>query len=152
MVLKRFAQLPISLYRIQASSAVSLREYAAQMAKGLSPYDLKTYDGKVLPVEGDDFHTPNGMLVRPFSEQFLNYLRNYKGDPLVYCFPVGLRLPHGIVAIHEYSDHWSFQTTRPVLLEQFNEKLKQFLDDNVSVTRDLFLEIQQLNNDEQLDH
>ena len=148
MGLKRFTQLPVTLYRIQAKPEVNLRDFALQMAKGRTSYDLKTVDGKVLPMEGDEFHTPNGMSLRPNSENMLNILRNFKGSPRVYCLPVGLKLPEGLVVLHEHSDHWSMQTTRPVPLPQLNAEMTKLLAGTVSVTKEQFLEAQEDEDDQ----
>jgi hypothetical protein len=64
MSMKRFQRLPLSLFRIQAGPTVSLRDYDTQMAKNRLSYDLKLHGNLVLPMQGDVFHTPNGMSLR----------------------------------------------------------------------------------------
>lgn len=146
--MKRFAQLPITLYRIQAKPNVNLRDWGDQMSKGRTSYDLKTVDGMVMPMEGDTFHTPNGMSLRPSSERMVEILKNFRGSPRVYALPVGTILPEGLVVFHEHSDHYSMQTTVPVPLPVFNDQLTKFLSGCVSVTKEQFLEAQDDEDDQ----
>ena len=46
---KRFTQLPLTLYRIQPRLPVVLRDFNAQMEKQRASFDLKTHNGLVLP-------------------------------------------------------------------------------------------------------
>ncbi len=48
-VVRRFTQLPLTLYRIQPQLPVSLREFASQKEKGRTSFDLITHNGLVLP-------------------------------------------------------------------------------------------------------
>jgi hypothetical protein len=137
--MKRFTQLPISLYRIQVKPKVNLRDFDVQMAKGNSAYDLKTVDGMVLPMEGNTFHTPNGMSLRPNTMTMLNVLENFRGSPRVYALHAGTTLPDGLVVIHEHSDHYSLQTTKPIPLPDLNDKITDLLDSCISVTKEQFL-------------
>ena len=138
--MKRFTQLPLTLYRIQAKPTVNLRDYAEQLAKGRTSYDLKTTNGKVLPMDGDTFHTPNGMSLRPNSPVMKTILENFRGNPRVYCMPVGTTLPDGLVVLHEHSDHYSMQTTEPITLSDLNAKLTALLAECPSATKEQFLE------------
>ena len=102
----------------------------------------------VLPMEGDRFHTPNGMSWRPNSANMLDILRNFKGSPTVYCLPVCMTLPPGLVAIHEHSDHWSLQTQVPVPLAQLNQSLTELLTGLVSTSKENFLAAQEDEDDQ----
>ena len=146
--MKRFTQLPISLYRIQAKPQVKLRDFAEQMALGRTSYDLKTVNGLVMPMEGDTFHTPNGMSLRPNGPNMISILQNFKGSPRVYALPVGMTLPKGLVAIHEHSDHWSLQTSEPIPLPDLNNKLTDLLATTISVTKEQFLAAQEDEDDQ----
>ena len=146
--MKRFSQLPLTLYRIQAKPKVNLRDWGDQMAKGRTSYDLKTIDGSVMPMEGDVFHTPNGMSLRPNSDIMIKILNNFRGSPRVYALPVGTTLPDGLVVFHEHSDHYSLQTTVPIPLPILNEKLTQLLANSVSVTKEQFLDAQEDEDDQ----
>lgn len=147
--MKRFSQLPLTLYRIQVKPQVNLRDWKDQMAKGRTSYDLKTTNGLVMPMEGDVFHTPNGMSLRPNSENMINILRNFRGSPRVYSLPVGTKLPDGLCVIHEHSDHYSLQTTEQIPLPALNDKLTRLLADAaVSVTKEQFLEAQDDEDDQ----
>jgi hypothetical protein len=146
--MKRFTQLPLTLYRIQAKPQVNLRDFALQMAKGRTSYDLKTVDGMVLPMEGDTFHTPNGMSLRPNSDTMIGILENFRGSPRVYSIPVGTTLPDGLVVFHEHSNHYSLQTTVPIPLPDLNDKMTDFLAGCISVTKEQFLEAQDDEDDQ----
>jgi hypothetical protein len=146
--MKRFTQLPVTLFRIQAKPQVNLRDFAEQISKGRTSYDLKTVSGLVLPMEGDKFHTPNGMSLRPKSDKMLDILRDFKGSPRVYCLHEGMNLPEGLVVIHEHSDHWSLQTSTPISLPDLNNKMTALLATTVNVTKEQFLAAQEDEEDQ----
>jgi hypothetical protein len=137
--MKRFTQLPLTLYRIQSKARVNLRDYFEQIAKGRTSYDLKTVKGMVMPMEGDKFHTPNGMSLRPNSPMMKTILENFRGSPRVYCLPVGTTLPDGLVVIHEHSDRYSMQTTVPIALAELEDKMTALLAECPSSTKEQFL-------------
>lgn len=126
--MKRFTSLPLTLYRIQGKLPVKLRDFDTQKALGRSSFDLKRHNGLVLPMEGDVFHTPNGMSLRPASQAMDQILEGFKDDVQVYRLHAGLPLPKHFVLFHEHSDHYSLQTAEPVSLEDFNERLTKFLE------------------------
>ena len=146
--MKRYHQLPITLYRMQVKPQVMLRDFAEQMAKGRTSFDLKTVNGLVLPMEGDKFHTPNGMSLRPKSSKMIDILKEFNGSPTVYALLCGIELPEGLVAIHEHSDHWSLQTTKPIPLFEYNQKLTDFLKTLPKSTRENFLAAQEDEDDQ----
>ena len=135
----RFVQLPRTLYRIQPKLQVSLRSFEAQQAKKRTSYDLKLHDGLVLPAQGDTFIGPNGMSLRPMGPKMVEILKGFKGNPRVYALLEGMTLPEGLIVLHEHSDHYSMQTTKPITLDELNEKMTQLLSTVTSVTRDEFL-------------
>lgn len=136
----RYTRLPITLYRIQGRLPVRLRDYETQMEKGRTSFDLKLHDGKVLPMEGLTFHTPNGMSLRPGNDKMREVLENFKGDPTVYRMHEGMELPKEFVVFHEHTDHYSMQTTEPIDLDSLNDKLTEFLKTLPSQTKQQFIE------------
>jgi hypothetical protein len=126
--MRRYTQLPLTLFRIQPRLPVSLRDYAEQMANGRTSYDLKTYDTIVRPMPADSpFHTPNGMSLRASSEKMATILREFRGEPRVYRMQEGTLLPSGLVVLHEHTDHYSLQVSEEMALAQFNQKLTDYL-------------------------
>lgn len=146
--LVRYTQLPLTLYRIQPTLRVALRDYDTQVAKGRTSFDLKLHDGLVLPMTGDTFHTPNGMSLRPNSPKMLDILSKFKGSPLIFSLLEGMVLPKGLVVIHEHTDHYSLQTTEPVTLPELNERMTKLLASCMHSTREQFLEAQNDENDQ----
>lgn len=138
--MRRYLQLPITLFRIQPRLPVSLRDYDEQMAAGRTSWDLKTYNSMVRPMPiGDPFHTPNGMSLRPSGETMASILRGFRGDPKVYRMQAGTTLPEGLVVLHEHSDHYSLQAAREMPLAELNASLTAYLQTLPSVTRDAWL-------------
>jgi hypothetical protein len=140
MKMQRFTQLPYSLFRIQRRFPVALREYSEQMALGRTSFDLKTINGVVHPMQGDTFTTPNGMSLRPISFTQMELAQNFVGDFRVYELAEGLKLPDGLVVLHEHSDHFSLQVSEPMSLMDFNFKLTELLRNSPSFTKEEHLE------------
>ena len=138
-VVKRFTQLPLTLFRIQPLLPVNLRNFEDQQRKGRASFDLKTVNGLVHPAVGNSFTGPNGMSLRPSSDVMRDILVNFRGSPLVYQLPTGLVLPEGLVILHEHSDHYSLQTTMPISLPELNAKMTTFLTSLQSCTKEQFL-------------
>jgi hypothetical protein len=138
--LERFTRLPYSLFRVQRRLPIALRDHDEQMALGRTFFDLKSVNGIVHPMEGDKFHTPNGMSLRPISFTQLKLANEFKGDFRVYELAEGLELPAGLVAIHEHSDHYSLQVTEPTPLVDFNIKLTRLLQSSPSFTKEEHIE------------
>jgi hypothetical protein len=134
--MERFTTLPYSLFRIQRRLPVSLREYAEQEALGRTAFDLKTSNGIVHPTVGAKFTTPNGMSLRPISFTQLKLVKEFKGKFSVYELEEGLKLPAGLVAIHEHSDHYSLQVTEPTPLADFNKMLTSLLRNSPTFTKE----------------
>ena len=140
-IVSRFKRLPVTLYRLQGRLPVSLRDYAKQMAAGRQSYDLKTHDdGKVHPAHGDTWIGPNGMSLRPATENMLHTAKNYRGNVTVYRMQEGMDMPDGLIVLHERDDHYSLQTDEPVELETLNDRLTEFLKTLPTQTRDQFVE------------
>ena len=136
----RYTRFPITLYRIQRALPVSLRDYDTAMSKGRTSFDFKLHDGLVLPMEGSKFHTPNGMYLRPGNDKMRELLANFKGDQRVFRMHEGMEVPKEFVLIHEHSDHYSMQTSEPIDLQSFNDKLTKFLQNLPSQTKEQFIE------------
>mmetsp|Transcript_39089 Transcript_39089/g.55031 ORF Transcript_39089/g.55031 Transcript_39089/m.55031 type:complete len:154 (+) Transcript_39089:14-475(+) len=140
-MVSRFKQLPVTLYRLQSKLPTKLREYAAQMAAGRQSYDLKLRDdGLVHPAAGDTFIGPNGMSLRPATENMLHIAKNYRGNVTVFRLQEGLKLPDGLVLLHERDDHYSLQTDEPVTLETLNSRITEVLAECPTQTRDQFVD------------
>ena len=140
-LVSRFKRLPVTLYRLQGRLPVNLRDYAEQMAKGRESYDLKRDEqGLVQPAVGDTFIGPNGMSLRPATENMLHIAKNYRGNVTVYRLSEGMDMPPGLVVLHERDDHYSLQTDEPVSLELLNSRLTELLEQCPSQTRDQFVE------------
>jgi hypothetical protein len=143
IIMQRFLRIPRTLYRIQPRLPVNLRDKATQEAKNRTSFDLIVHqDGRVHPMTGDIFHTPNGMSLRPPTEKMRQILEDFRGgDSLrIYRLQENLQLPDGLVVIHEHSDHYSLQTTRPVRLEDFNRHLTEFLQSLPSQSKQEFID------------
>ncbi|CAB9505359.1 expressed unknown protein [Seminavis robusta] len=141
-IVSRFKRLPVTLYRLQGRLPVNLRDHATQMAAGRQSFDLKRReaDGLVHPAQGDTWIGPNGMSLRPATENMLHIAKNYRGNVTVYRMQEGMDMPDGLIVLHERDDHYSLQTDEPVTLETLNERLTEFLETLPSQTRDQFVE------------
>jgi hypothetical protein len=139
--MKAFTQLPRTLYRIQPRLPVSLRDFDTQMKLGRSSFDLKLHDGKVMPMPlGSKFHTPNGMSLRPAGDNMVSILDSFSNTCKIYCMRGGIVLPEGLIVFHEHTDHYSMQTTVPIPLDEYNNKLTAFLESLPWQTKDQFIE------------
>lgn len=120
---------------------MTLRDFDTQMAKGRTSFDLKLDEkGFVQPVViGSKFTTPNGMSLRPAGDTMIQILKSFRGEPKIYHLACGLELPKGLVVYHEHSDHYSLQTSEPISLTMFNERLTKFLQELPAQTKEQFL-------------
>ncbi|KAG4067203.1 hypothetical protein HA402_000194 [Bradysia odoriphaga] len=150
ITMKRYTQLPLTLYRIQPRLPVALRDYDNQIAKARTSFDLKLDEkGFVQPLaEGTLFTTPNGMTLRPASDMMLQILKSFRGKPMVYQFACGMKLPKGFVVYHEHTDHYSLQTTEPIMLQAFNSRLTELLQSLPMQTREQFINQMDDDNDQ----
>lgn len=138
---KRFTKLPITLFRVQPRLPVNLRDFDTQQAKGRPAYDLKIHpDGLVHPADGDEFIGPNGMSLRPGTENMLAIVKAWRGDTMVYRLQEGLLLPDELIVLHERDDHYSMQTREPVLLETLNARITELLERSPVQTKEQFIE------------
>ena len=111
------------------------------MAAGRQSFDLKIHDdGLVHPAHGETWIGPNGMSLRPATENMLHIAKNYRGNVTVYRMQEGMDMPDGLVVLHERDDHYSLQTDEPVPLEELNSKLTHFLETLPKQTRDQFVD------------
>ncbi|KAJ4481271.1 hypothetical protein J3R30DRAFT_3656858 [Lentinula aciculospora] len=98
-------------------------ELAREM--GRISYDLKTVEGIVHPAEGPNFIGPNGCTLRePFSPTFQEVVRNFRGSD------IRIYLPESLVILHEHSDHFSIQCTKPMTLNALNQELTKFINEH----------------------
>ena len=87
--------------------------------------------------EESPFQTPNGMSLRPATQNMEENLRGFKGEPTVYRMHEGMQLPGPLVVYHEHTDHYSLQTQKTIKLLEFNEILSIFVQSLPSQTRHL---------------
>lgn len=140
--MKRFTVLPVTLFRIQPKLPVELRDHATQMAKQRTSFDLKTYTEKKLirPMEGDKFHTPNGLSLRPKGQTMAQILTEFRGSPTIFCIQAGTPLPERCVLLHEHTDHYSLQVAEEMPLDEFNTILNEYLKKHPIITKKAWLE------------
>ncbi|KAH9931962.1 uncharacterized protein B0H18DRAFT_988909 [Fomitopsis serialis] len=130
-LLGRYNHVPVELARVQSGSNVNLRDYEQQKALKRFSYDLKlSPEGLVLPAKGDNFIGPNGCSLRPpLSPTFQEVVRNFRGaNILVYVLKEGTPLPDSLTILHEHSDHYSLQCTKPMPLNELNAELTKFIN------------------------
>ena len=109
--------VPLTLFRICGKSRnIVLREYAVQTAKGSRSYDLTlAEDGLVHPAPLDDvFIGPNGASLRPAGINMWDIVSSRAGITNVLEIPEGVKIPEGLVLLHEHGDHYSLQCTKPM--------------------------------------
>ncbi|KAI9319559.1 hypothetical protein DFJ73DRAFT_635296 [Zopfochytrium polystomum] len=126
-LLGRHRVVPVDLFRINNTDKVVLRDYAAQFYLGRPSYDLVVAeDGMVHPRDGPNFEGPNGASVRPNGAFLQELVRNFRArNTVIYRLPEGLELPPELVILHEHTDHHSIQCTRPMTLEELNERVTE---------------------------
>ncbi|KAJ7696699.1 hypothetical protein B0H17DRAFT_1168043 [Mycena rosella] len=138
-LIARFAPgtpLPVDLARVQSGLNVRLRDYETQKALKRFSYDLKVQpDGLVHPADGPNFIGPNGCSMRePLSPTFQEVVRNFRGSNVgVFVINKGTILPETLTLLHEHSDHFSLQCTRPMALDELNEELTKFVTTHARV-------------------
>jgi hypothetical protein len=141
--MQRFNRFPVTLYRIQPSLPVNLREYDTQRALNRLSFDLKLHDGLVLPMQGNKFHTPNGMSLRQLSPKMESILNSFKGSSKklrIYRMQEYAQVPEDMILILEHTDHYSLQVKIPMTLEQFNVSLTSYLQTLPSMSMQEFFE------------
>jgi hypothetical protein len=103
-----------------------------------------------MPVkEGSPFTTPNGFSLRPASQKMIQILDSFNGNPTIYSFLTGMKLPDGFCIYHEHTDHYSLQTTEPISLEDYNRKVTELLMTLPTMTKQNFLDM--MNDDDDRD-
>eukprot|EP01129_Flabellula_baltica_P014886 TRINITY_DN7278_c0_g1_i1.p1 TRINITY_DN7278_c0_g1~~TRINITY_DN7278_c0_g1_i1.p1 ORF type:complete len:179 (+),score=35.26 TRINITY_DN7278_c0_g1_i1:122-658(+) len=127
----KYTKTPCPLFRIQTGSQVNLRVHDEQKKAGRVSYDLKLYDGLVKPLYEDgetEFIRPNGMSLRPKGNFMTQLVMEFRGRNIeIKMVPEGTPIPEGLVLIHEHTDHFAMQTTKPVSIDEFNKKLTEFM-------------------------
>ncbi|KAG6850367.1 hypothetical protein H0H93_014321 [Arthromyces matolae] len=125
-------KVPVDLARVQSGWSVKLRDYETQREQKRFSYDLKLKDGLVMPAEGPNFIGPNGCSLRePLSPTFQEVVRNFRGSNIVISvIPEGTPLPSTLQILHEHSDHYSLQCTKPMTLNELNEECTKFVSAN----------------------
>eukprot|EP01039_Chlorochromonas_danica_P005313 gene5315-5848_t len=124
--------VPLTLFRICGKSRnVVLREHAVQMAKGSRSYDLTLgEDGLVHPAPLDDvFIGPNGASLRPAGINMWDIVSSRRGITNVLEIPAGVKIPEGLVLLHEHGDHYSLQGTKPMKRKALEGIMNQFIAD-----------------------
>ena len=113
------------------------------MAKNRASFDLKLYNGQVLPMTGNKFHTPNGMSLRQASPKMMSILENFRGDQdllRIYRMQENSPVPKDMVLFLEHSDHYSLQVAVPMSLADFNYNLTEYLKSLPSMSKQEFIE------------
>ncbi|KAL9652489.1 hypothetical protein ABK040_000061 [Willaertia magna] len=132
----RYNHFPLNLFRIDTFKKVKLREYYRQMDAGKRAFDFVLQeDGKIHPMEGEIFTTPNGMSLRPGGHSLGHILAHYKKKVGLVLIPEGTIVPKDLVLIHEHSDHYSLQTTNICTEEELNERINYFLDNTDGIVK-----------------
>ena len=66
-------------------------------------------------------------MVLKYVLKFRDILTNYKAGTIVVMIPEGTVIPQDLILIHEHGDHYSLQTSVPILPSELNSKLTRFL-------------------------
>ncbi len=135
--------VPLTLFRICGKSRnIVLREYAVQTAKGSRSYDLTlAEDGLVHPAPLDDvFIGPNGASLRPAGINMWDIVSSRAGITNVLEIPEGVKIPEGLVLLHEHVDHYSLQCTKPMKRKALEGFMNQFIADFPFYSRDEYFE------------
>jgi hypothetical protein len=53
----------------------------------------------VQPMLSENFHTPNGMSLRPSNDKMVEILKEYKGDVKIFRIHEGVLLPPSLVSL-----------------------------------------------------
>lgn len=79
---------------------------------------------------------PNGCSLRPpLSPNQQEVVRNFGGrNVTIYLVKEGTPLPPTLQILHEHSDHYSMQCTKPMTLDELNEELTKFFETSTSLS------------------
>lgn len=85
---------------------------------------------------------PNGASFRPNTYNLQNTVRLFKAPEFqVVKIPQGTQLPPELVALHEHTDHWSIQCTKPMTLYKLNGFVSRLCQNKgTTYTKEQFLE------------
>jgi hypothetical protein len=138
---KTFKTLPLTLYRLQNSLPVSLRDHHATE---------RADDGIIHPTNEGDIAGPTGtMTLHPPSVSTLHIAKNYRGECTVHRLQDGSTLPDGLVLLYQRHDHhYSLQTDEPVKLEILNQRMTDFLRTCPTQTLDDFVDMLEDDHDQ----
>lgn len=135
--------VPLPLFRICGKSRnVVLREYAVQMAKGSRSYDLTLgEDGLVHPAPLDNvFIGPNGASLRPAGINLWDIVSSRRGITNILEIPAGVKIPEGLVLLHEHGDHYSLQGTQPMKRKALEALMNKFVADFPFYTKEEYFQ------------
>ncbi len=135
----RYSIFPMTLFRVQMRLPAALRDYDTQLKLGRTAFDLRLHDGLVLPSTGETFQGPNGASLRPLGPNMNNLIQSLTGEPLIFSILSGTQVPQDFVLLHEHSDHFSLQVSRPMPLPEMNQRFTDFLKMTPMVTRANYL-------------
>ncbi len=80
------------------------------------------------------------MSLRPLGQTLSKLAKSYNFD-CVYEISEGTQIPDDLILVHEYSDHYSLQTSIISSPEDLNKKLTMFLQKQKSLKKDDFLKL-----------
>ena len=120
-----------------------LRERNEQLKKGSHLFDFTMSDaGLYEPAPDTVFIGPNGLSFRPLGLNLYDNIGRSKGKNQVIAeVPQGFVLPPELIFLHEHGDHWSLQTTKPILREDFESLVNELLLHLPSHTKDDFYKL-----------
>lgn len=137
----KFKKFPITLYRLQQSKEVKLRDLTSQSSKGRRSYDFVINDdGLIYPSTTENFIGPNGMSLRPIGKSLANISKSLKYS-YVYEIPEGTEIPDDLILLHEYLDHYSLQTSVKCTPLDLNYRLNSFIMKQKSLTKEEYTKI-----------
>jgi hypothetical protein len=124
--------VPMTLFRICGESRyVILKEYAVQIAKGSHRYDLTIgEDGLVHPAPLDDVYIgKNGASLLSAGVTMWETVSIRRGITNILEIPSGVKIPDGLVLLHEGADTYSLQCTKPMKRKALERLINEFTAD-----------------------
>ncbi|PLB47327.1 hypothetical protein P170DRAFT_511951 [Aspergillus steynii IBT 23096] len=126
---KSYTTIPKELFRINNGPVVRLRAYPGpRRPPGL--FDLLTYAGKVKPkaLSPTTYKAPNGASMRPNTPKTQRLVSTLRGtSACIYSIPAGVRIPDGLILVHEFKDHYSLQAGEETTVDALNARITDFL-------------------------
>lgn len=129
LIKKYLDKFPHTLFRINLTKSpkFKLKEYKEQEAKGSSSYDFVAANGKICPLPSDLFSSPNGMSMRPNTQNEFTIISDKSGKTFILEIPAGTSVPDETVLVHEFGDQFSLQPAVAMDPEHFNVKISYFM-------------------------